>query len=113
MKLGSDSLQKIVSSIDGTPIALGDVLALNQFSRAHDAVPKIADPLHILVIAQSAAAIFHVRLLHKHRASVFPMALFLIFQAPPQVVAHLSSHAMVKEFATKLGMKTPIARKIP
>ncbi len=102
VKFGPNSLQKIVSSINGAAIALGNVLALNQLGRAHDAVAKIADPLHILVITQSAASIFHVGLLHEHGAPVFPMPLFLIFEAPPQVAAHLSSHAMVKEFASKL-----------
>src|ERR1700755_2855348 len=111
MQFRTNPQQKIVGAINGSAITLADVFPFHEFGSAHHAITEIANPLHVMVITQSAAAILDVRFLHENPASVLAMAFILIFQTPLQVVVDLPSDTALEKLPSELGMPPVIARQ--
>src|SRR6476620_8127792 len=109
MEFGPHPLQKIVSAINGTTIALTNIFSFYQLAGAHHAVAKIADPLHVMVVAQSTAAILDVRLLHEDRTPVFAVPFILVFQPPFQVVIHLSPNTALEILSAEFRVASVVA----
>ena len=62
---------------------------------------EIAIPEQILVIAESAGAVFHVRFLHRNDAAVLLVEFLLVDQAPGDIGGFLSFDAFAFEFVAE------------
>src|SRR5262249_39603444 len=101
VKLGAHPQKKVVRTINRAAIAFADVFTLHQLRGAHNTFSEETDPLHVMIVPQTAASVLNIRFLHENRPPVFAMALVLIFQTPFQITLHLPSDAAFKKIASE------------
>ena len=101
MQRRAHAQEKIVSCVEAALIGLAEPVPSDQMRRRERAFFKISHPQKILVIAQSAAAAFHIRLLHVHAVAELRVSRGLVLHAQFQIFAFESDNA----FAAKLCAK--------
>ena len=80
MQFGPHAQQKIVGGLELLALGLADKFLLLQFPQRARAVFEERHPQQVLEIAQAAAAVLDVRLLHAGRIAVFGVPRRLVFQ---------------------------------
>ena len=94
VKLGAQVKNPFVGAVNFTLLGLVEIFLFHQFAcRAH-AIFEICHPHQVLEIAQAAASVFDVRLLHIDGVSVFRVARCLILDACFQISVRVPAHAL-------------------
>ena len=91
MQFVSDPQQEIVGRFQLLALCVGNELALPQILEGTSAVLEISHPEQVLVIAQSATAIFDIRLLHVSRIAKLGPARFLVGNASGDVLVFMAA----------------------
>ena len=97
MQLGAHAEKKIVGEIDPAPIGRAQPIFAHEMRGRERAFFEINDPEQILVIAQTAAAPLHVRLLEIDVVRKFLVSARLVFHARGDVFPLLALHAAFPE----------------
>ena len=113
VQLRADAEQEIVGAFELAALGLIDQLFLDQPGRGAHALLEKADPQKVLVVAQSAAAVFDVRLLHVNRPPKFLVAGGLVLHPRRDVGLHVPDHAPRDELVVELLEQRRVSRDAP
>ena len=105
--------QKIVGGLKLLAFGLADKFPLLQFAQRARAVFEKRHPQQVLEIAQAAAAIFEVRLLHAGRVAIFGAPRQLVFQPQGDVFFLEAVHTFRHQRLLKFFEQRLIARDQP
>ena len=93
MHLGADAEQEIVGGLQLLAFGQADEFQLLQFRQRARAVLEKRHPEKVLIIAQAAAAVFDVRLLHRGGVAELRAPRGLVLQPRRDVLVHMAGHA--------------------
>ncbi len=112
--LGPHVEDVVVGRLDLLALARLEELLLLEARRGADAVLHLGDPEQVLVVAQAAAAVLHVRLLDEDGVAVFGVAVGLLPDAPGQVflLLPLAAQAFLRERLLELVPKLLVAADV-
>ncbi len=109
VQLGADAQEVIVGAIELAALAFVEQLFFDQAGRGLDALLEEGDPEQVLVVAQAAAAVLDVRLLHVDGVAEFLVALGLVADTVLDVLVLVADHAALDELAAKFLEKLLVA----
>ena len=113
MQIRADAQKKIVSSFDLTLVRLAQPIFSYQVMRCQLAFSEKCHPEQVLIIAQTAAAVFHIRFLHVNAIAKFLVARKLVPHPQFDVFAFVTGHAFGSKLFPKFPRKIDIARQKP
>ena len=108
MHLGAHAQEEVVGFLEEPALALGEDFLFDQLGRGHGARVEIPVPEQVLVIAESARSVFHVRFLHGNDAAVLLVEFLLVDQTPCDVGAFLAFDAFAFEFLAEFRDQVPV-----
>ena len=105
VQLGADAEEKVVGAVELAALGFVDEFFLHEPGGGLHALLEKADPQKVLVVAQAAAAVLDVRLLHIDGAPEFLVALRLVGHALGDVFVHMAGHAFRHKGGAELREK--------
>jgi hypothetical protein len=97
MHLGAYAQEEVVGLLQQAAFALGEYLFLDELAGGDGARVEVSVPQQILVVAESAGAVFDVRFLHRDDAPVLLVQFLLVDQTPGDVGVLFALHAFAFE----------------
>ena len=109
MQLGADAQQEIVGAVELLALGRRQQLRIDESLRVGQPPLHFSDPDQVLVIAQAAAAVLHIRFLEKRRVARLFVPVALVAHAPGQVFLFMAVQAAPLEGLLKFREERLVA----
>ncbi len=114
MQFRPDTEEEIVGAVELLALGSGEELLIDEGLSIGEPALDLADPEQILVIAQTAAAVLHVRFLERNGTARLVVPVALIGHAPGEILLLVAAHTLaiegLLEFVKKGFIPGEIAR---